>query len=151
MIPLLSFVNYVRPEAEAIISRDAGWVYPGSKYYDDLYQSLLTYVLRVKFGIDRRRFLDSALVRSGQMTREEALCRVRHIDTIEREDVIRLCIKRLGLTCTEFDELIQRPPKTFRDYPNGYRYIRAVKPFVWALARMKVLPAFTYDKYFECG
>lgn len=151
VIPILSYVNYVRPEAEAIISRDAGWVYPGSKYYDDLYQSLMTYVLRVKFGIDRRRFLDSALVRSGQMTREEALCHARQIDSIESEEVIGLCIKRLGLTRTEFDELMQRPPKTFRDYPNSYRYIRAIRPFVWALSRLKVLPAFTYDKYFECG
>lgn len=151
VIPILSYVSYVRPEAEAIITRDLGWVYPGSKYYDDLYQSLMTYVFRVKFGIERRRFLDSALVRSGQMTREEALCRVQQVDTIESEDVISLCIKRLGLTRDEFDALMRLPPKTFRDYSSSYSFIRALKPFVWSLSRLKVLPAFTYDKYFNCG
>lgn len=151
VIPLLSYVNYVRPEAEAIIARDSGWVYPGSKYYDDLYQSLMAYVLRVKFGIDRRRFLDSALVRSGQLTREQALKGVEERDSLENTEVIDLCVKRLGLSRPEFDELMRQPPKTFRDYPNGYRYVRALKPGVWLLSRLKILPAFTYDKYFECG
>ena len=151
VIPLLSYVNYVRPEAEQIISRDTGWVYPGSKYYDDLYQSLMTYVLRVKFGIDRRKFLDSALVRSGQLARADALARLQQVDDIENTEVIDLCIKRLGLPRAEFEEILTLPPKTFRDYPNSYQYIRAIKPVVWALSRLRILPAFFYDKYFECG
>ena len=34
---------------------------------DDLFQSLMTYILRVKFKIEFRRFNYSALIRSGQL------------------------------------------------------------------------------------
>ncbi|MGB2706355.1 MAG: N-acetyl sugar amidotransferase, partial [Candidatus Omnitrophota bacterium] len=72
-VPLLYYMDYVRRDAEEIIKKELNWVYPGAHYYDDLYQSLMTYVYRVKFNIDRRRFNYSALVRSGQMPQEEAL------------------------------------------------------------------------------
>ena len=32
-----------------------GWEYPGAKYMDDLFQSLMDYVLLRKFNIDRRK------------------------------------------------------------------------------------------------
>jgi len=73
----LYYENYVRSEAEKIITKELGWTDTGAHYFDDLYQSLITHFLRVKFGADRRIFNYSALVRSGQMSREEALERVK--------------------------------------------------------------------------
>lgn len=151
VLPPLYYLPYVRPEAEEILKKELEWVYPGAKYYDDLYQSLMTYVYRVKFNIDRRKFNYSALVRSGQMPREEALERVKQIYVIEDFDVIRLCIKRLGLTQEEFEEYLARPPKTFWDYPNYYRLIRKFKWPIKILSEMNLIPGMTYEKYFHCG
>jgi N-acetyl sugar amidotransferase len=150
-IPILSHVNYVRREAEEIIKKELGWVYPGAKYYDDLYQSLMTNVFRVKFNIDRRRFNYSALVRSGQMPRQEALERVKDVYVIEDPKVIDLCIKRLGLTREDLDRFMKEPPKTFRDYPTSYTYIRLMRLPIWILSRLNILPGVVYDKYFNCG
>ena len=44
---------------------------------DDLFQSLMTYILRVKFKIEFRRFNYSALIRSGQLSREDALNKIK--------------------------------------------------------------------------
>ncbi len=151
VIPLLYYCPYVRTEAEKIIKEELGWVYPGAKYYDDLYQSLMAYVYRVKFKIERRKFNYSALVRSGQMLREEALARIKEVYVIEDPDVIRLCIKRLGITQAEFDEYLARPSKTFRDYPNSYSFIRKLKFPIKILSRLNLLPGVTYEKYFNCG
>ena len=151
VVPLLYYVNYVRREAEEIIKKEFDWVYPGAHYFDDLYQSLVTYVLRVKFKIDRRKFNYSALVRSGQMTREQALEAIKEIYVIEDPDVIRLCVKRLGISKEEFEECLTRPVKTFRDYPNHYRWIEKLKVPVQILTRLNLLPGTTYDKYFNCG
>ncbi len=150
-IPILYYVNYVRKEAEEIIKKEFDWVYPGAHYFDDLYQSLMSYVLRTKFKIDRRLFNYSALVRSGQMPREEALSRLKEVYTIEDPKIIDLCIKRLGITREEFNEYVSRPPKTFRDYPNHYELICRYKGLVKLLCNLHLLPGTAYDKYFNCG
>ncbi|MCM8790630.1 MAG: N-acetyl sugar amidotransferase [Candidatus Omnitrophica bacterium] len=149
-VPLLYYVPYVRKEAEAIIT-ELGWRYPGAHYYDDLYQSLMTYVLRVKFNIDRRKFNYSALVRSGQMTRDEALERIKEVYVIEDPKIIDLCIKRLGITHQELDKYLAEAPKTFRDYPTSYNYIRFLRIPLRILSTMNIIPAIVYDKYFNCG
>jgi N-acetyl sugar amidotransferase len=145
----LYYENYVRSEAEKIIKEKLDWVDTGAHYYDDLYQSLITHVLRTKFGIDRRKFNYSALVRSGQMTREEALERVKNVYVIEDPKVINLCLKRLGITREEFDSYMALPPKTFRDYPNNYNLLKALKIPIKILCYLHLLPKIAYDKYFN--
>ncbi|MBI4550392.1 MAG: N-acetyl sugar amidotransferase [Candidatus Omnitrophica bacterium] len=150
-VPLLYFMDYRRPEAEEIIKKEYDWVNTGAHYFDDLYQSLMTYVLRVKFGIDRRKFNYSALVRSGQMPRETALARLGEVYSIEDPRIIDLCIKRLGITRAELDEYLARPPKTFRDYPTHYGLIRMARWPILILSKLHLLPGTAYDKYFNCG
>jgi hypothetical protein len=142
---------YIRREAEEILKSELDWVYPGAHYYDDLYQSLMAHVMRVKFNIDRRRFNYSALVRSGQMSKEEALERVSEVYVIEDPKIIDLCIKRLGLTREEFDEIMALPPKTFRDYQTNYDLIKLLKWPLKICSSLHLVPTVTYDKYFKCG
>ena len=150
-IPLLYYVDYQRDQAQKIIEKECGWVDTGAHYFDDLYQSLMTYVLRRKFRIDRRIFNYSALVRSGQMDRNHALERVSEISSIEDDRVIDLCIKRLGLSREEFEKLMLERPKTFRDYRSSYSLIRSGKYIVKMFCKLGWLPSSVYGKYFECG
>ena len=150
-VPLLYYINYTRSEVGKTLSKELGWVYPGAHYYDDLYQSLMTYVYRVKFNMDRRKFNYSALVRSKQMSREEALSRVKEVYVIENPQVIDLCLKRLGISREELEGYLREPRKTFRDYPSSYNYIKAMKLFIKILSKLEVVPEITYSKYFECG
>ncbi|MCQ9207269.1 MAG: N-acetyl sugar amidotransferase [Omnitrophica bacterium] len=150
-MPLLNYVPYILRDAEAIIKQELGWVYPGSKYYDDLYQSVITYIYRTKFNIERRKYIYSTLIRSGQMAKEEALNKIRNVDIIEDPKIIDLCIKRLGLNREEFDNYLAEPPKTFRNYSTSYKYIRALKLPIKILSRLDILPGITYEKYFETG
>jgi hypothetical protein len=144
-------VDYVRADVDELIARELGWVNPGAHYFDDLYQSVIYYLNRTKFNIDRRLFNYSALVRSGQMRRDEALERTAHINSIEDPRVIDLCIKRLGLTREEFDQIVATPPKTFRDYPNNYSLIRRLRWPIKVLSQLNLIPESAYDKYFSCG
>jgi len=150
-VTLLYHVDYVRAEVDELLERELEWVNPGAHYFDDLYQSVIYYLNRTKFNIDRRLFNYSALVRSGQMPREVALEKVSHINVIEDEKVISLCIKRLGLTREEFEQIVATPPKTFRDYPNNYALIRRLRWPIQVLSRMNLIPESAYDKYFNCG
>jgi N-acetyl sugar amidotransferase len=150
-VTLLYHLDYVRTEVDALLVRELGWKSPGAHYSDDLYQSLIYYLNRVKFNIDRRLFNYSALVRSGQMSREYALERISHINSIEDESVIQLCIKRLGLTRAEFDAIVAAPPKTFHDYPNNYALLQLLRVPIKLMSRLNLIPESAYDKYFNCG
>jgi hypothetical protein len=80
--PFYNF-NYIRTQGEEIIKGELDWVYPGAHYFDDLYHSLIKYIHRVKFNIDMNMNSDSALVRSGQMDREQARERAHTVYQIE--------------------------------------------------------------------
>jgi N-acetyl sugar amidotransferase len=143
--------DYNRAEATKLITEELDWVYPGAHYYDDLYHSLIKYVHRTKFNIDMNMNSDSALVRSGQMSRDEALARAHSVYAIEDPKVIDLCIKRLGLTKQDFEEYMSYTPKTFRDYKTIYNTIRFFKIPVYLMSKLHFIPRITYDKYFNIG
>ncbi|MFW6233395.1 MAG: N-acetyl sugar amidotransferase, partial [Nanoarchaeota archaeon] len=145
------YVDYVREDAEKIIKKELKWVYPGAHYYDDLYHSLIKYVHRVKFNIDLNMNSDAALVRTGQLSRKQAIKRHNSIYHIEDPKVIDLCIKRLGLTKKEFEKFMKLPIKTFRNYKTSWTYIKLFKYFILIMSKMHLLPRVTYDKYFNCG
>ena len=149
--PLLYLTNYVRKEAEEIIKRELDWVYPGAHYFDDLFQSLMFWYHRTKFGFDRRTYNYAALVRDGQMQRYEALKQLETPYRIEDPKVIDLCIKRLGLSKQDFEDLMKVPAMNFRDYPNQYSLIRKLRPAIWMLSRLNLIPSTAYDKYFCAG
>ena len=144
------FLPYERSRADIIIQKELGWVDPGAHYFDDLYQSLVSYVYRFKFGVDKRKFNYSALIRSGQMNRLTALERLKKPSEIEDPKVLDLCIKRLGLTQAEFEIFMSYPTKTFLDYPTYYPLIRFLRIPIWILSKLHMIPAATYVKLFNC-
>ncbi|MGY3087417.1 hypothetical protein ACVWYF_000443 [Hymenobacter sp. UYAg731] len=150
-VTLLYHLDYVRTEIDELLVRELAWKSPGAHYSDDLYQSLIYYLNRIKFNIDRRLFNYSALVRSGQMSREMALHRISGLNSIEEESVIALCIKRLGLTRDEFDAIVTAPVKTFHDYPNNYALLKLLRGPIKLMSRLNLIPESAYDKYFNCG
>jgi hypothetical protein len=146
--PLYHF-DYVRTEADEILKNELSWTNPGAHYYDDLYQSLVFYVHRTKFNVDKRRFNYSGLIRSNQMTRETALKRLSDTYSIEDPKVIDLCIKRLGITRKDLDEYLSYPVKSFRDYDTSYNFIKTMKIPVKLACHFGFLPKAIYSKYFE--
>jgi N-acetyl sugar amidotransferase len=147
----LYYEKYIRKEAEEIIKKEYNWVYPGAHYFDDLYWALITHVHRVKFNIDFRLNSYSALIRDGQMDREFALQAVKNKYVMEDEKIIELCLKRLGISRIDFNQWMQLPPKTFRDYNTGYSLMKMFRPAIKLVTKLGVIPEIVYDKYFLCG
>ncbi|MCB0364453.1 MAG: N-acetyl sugar amidotransferase [Bdellovibrionaceae bacterium] len=147
----LYYFPYVRKEAEEILKSEFDWVYPGGHYYDDLYWALIVHVHRVKFNVDLRLNSYSALVRSGQMDRDEALKAVKEKYVIEDPNIIRLCIKRLGITREDFDEYMKIPATHFTDHSNCYAKLKAFKVPIQIMTWLNFFPQAVYDKYFNCG
>jgi hypothetical protein len=86
----------------------------------------------VKFDIDKRIGHFSDLIRSGQMTREEALAALdepRYDPDLLKRDR-EFVVKKLAFTPEGFDAMMASPVRSFRDYPNSYRAVMATKNLV---------------------
>ncbi len=145
----LYYLNYVRKEVDKVIKSELDWIYPGAHYFDCLYHSVVAYVHRIKFHINMNMNSDAALVRSGQMTRQEALERLTKPYHIEDEKVIDNCLKKINVSQKEFDKIMELPLKTFRDYNTSYNVIKILKYPIKMAATLNIVPKVTYKKYFE--
>ena len=93
-----------------------------------------------KFGIDKRKLHYSALILSNQISRKDALIKLKEpiypIDKIEIDK--KYFRKKLDLNQTEFDEILENKPKIFSNYPNNSFYHNFLKK-VLSLLRKKRL------------
>jgi N-acetyl sugar amidotransferase len=133
VVSVLNYVDYHKEEAMRILQDELGWVYYGGKHYESVYTRFYQgYVLPKKFNIDKRKGHLSDLIRSGQITREEAIQKMDepgYDDTLLRQDKT-FVIKKFGVNDAEFESLLNLPPKTFRDYPNQYSTVQNLKKVV---------------------
>ena len=83
------------------------------------------------------------------MSRTEALDKINEVSVIEDPKVIQLCIKRLGLTQEEFDGIMSREPKTFKDYRTNYNFLVKIKYLIKITTYLHIVPKSTYMKYFD--
>ena len=121
-VPILNYIQYVKKDAKQFLIDEFEWRDYGGKHYESIFTRFFhAYYLPVKFGYDLRKSYLSALVCSGQMSREEALLELE-TPPISNELFIQdrdYVIKKLGLTESEFEQIIKNPNKTFADYPNN--------------------------------
>jgi N-acetyl sugar amidotransferase len=126
----LNYLDYRKDVALETLRRLYGWRDYGTKhsesrftkFYQDIY-------LPRKFGLDKRKLHLSSLVVSGQMSRAQALeeleCPILPPDQ-ERRD-IRFVAKKLGLTPSELEALIEMPAVPHTDYPNRRALMRTLE------------------------
>lgn len=145
--PLYNY-TYDKSGVGELLQKELDWQYPGAHYFDDLYWSLITYIHRTKFNINFRLIEYSALLRSGQLTREQALEKANKPYKIEDPKIISLCIKRLGITQDDFDRYLALAPQNWWNYPNSYSLMRFFRFPIWLLTRMGIFTQVVYDKYF---
>ena len=122
-IRILSYVPYVKQEAKRVLIEELGWRDYGSKHYENIFTRFFSaYYLPRKFGYDLRRPFISALILSGQMTRDEALREIQSppAPADQLEEDIEFVIKKLNLSREEFEQIMRASPKLFSDYPNSY-------------------------------
>ncbi|MFA7273174.1 MAG: N-acetyl sugar amidotransferase [Crocinitomicaceae bacterium] len=121
MMYLLNYVPYDKDKAMAFLKEELGWKYYGGKHYESKFTGFVqSYIQPVKFGIDYRRATYATQICAGTATREEALKELEKLsynpETIEAEKAY--IAKKLDISLPEFEEIMQRPVKTYRDYPN---------------------------------
>ncbi|HRG53586.1 MAG TPA: N-acetyl sugar amidotransferase [Bacteroidia bacterium] len=147
-VRVLEYMDYNKKEVDKVLTEKLDWEYYGGHHHENVYTKFFqSYYLPKKFNIDKRKTELSALVRSGQITREEALREINSSHYQYDPSVVEYAINKLGLTKEEFDKIMNSPNKTHDDYPNYLPLIKAMKFPIKIATKLKLLPHILYLKY----
>jgi N-acetyl sugar amidotransferase len=122
-INILNYVDYNKEEAKKIIARELNWRDYGGKHFESIYTRFYQgYILPVKFGIDKRRMHFSSLICANEMTREDALEKLKeppYPKEMQNADIVYVT-KKFEITEQEFSNILALPPKAYEEYPSYY-------------------------------
>jgi N-acetyl sugar amidotransferase len=141
------YIKYNKEEARSFLEKEFGWQYYGGHHLENRMTAFWqSYYTPTKFDIDQRNNSLGASCRSGFITREKALEEYKEPPHIEG-DLVDYFIKRMGLSQKEFEEIMGRTKKTFRDYKTYKKKFERYRPLFYLLAKVNLVPMSFYIKY----
>ena len=135
----LNFINYNYEDAKQNLIRDIGWREYGRKHGESIFTKIFqNYILPERFGFDKRKIHYSSLILSGQMSRDEALQKLKDA-LYERDELdqdIEYFCKKLRITRNEFDHYMAQPLTHYSDYANWDGRLRILRFIQSAIHRL---------------
>lgn len=117
----LNLISYNKKEAHKLLKEKFGWRDYGAKHFESVFTRFYQgYLLPRKFGYDKRKAHLSALIASNQITRHEAkleLEKETYPFELMLQDKEYVC-KKLGMSTSDFNEMMHQPPRKHTDYPS---------------------------------
>jgi len=126
-IYLLNYLPYNKEDAIKTLENEVSWKNYGGKHHESVYTRFVqSYLQPVKFDLDYRRATFSSQICTGEITREYALeeLKKKPYDPEKIEAEKEYIAKKLGITFKEFEEIMQSPPKSYKDYPNNEKKLK---------------------------
>ncbi len=143
----LYFVDYVKKDAMSMLTRELGWEWYGGHHLENRFTAFWhTYFLPKRYGIDTRLLGHAALVRSGQISREQGLEMLSTPQEFDPE-LVEMVKKRLGFTDEEFEQVIRLPRKTYRDFETYKVTFERMRLFWWLMYKLDRVPKSFYIKF----
>lgn len=143
----LWYLEYSKEDAMEFLKKEFGWQYYGGHHLENRMTAFHhSYYTPNKFGLDQRNNSLSASVRSGKITRDEALeiyARPPHLE----DDLVEYFKKRMALSDSEFEEIMNREQKYYTDYYTYKKRFELYRPLFAILAKSNLVPMSFYLKY----
>lgn len=117
----LNYMPYVKEDALKLLANEYGWTPYPQKHFESRFTKFYeAYWLPERFGFDTRRVQFSSLILTEQMTREEALEKLKNpaynLETIEEE--FKYIATKLGISVEELRGYFNSAKKFYWDYKN---------------------------------
>lgn len=127
-ISFLDYFDYQKTSAIAFLKSKFDYKPYPYKHYESVFTRFYQgHILPLKFGVDKRKLHLSALVVSGQMSREDALAILDedpYPDPMQKRDDRYFVLKKLGFSESEFEHYMARPAVPHRAYPSEIDRLR---------------------------
>ena len=117
----LNYLSYNKKIAIDTLEREYGWKSYPQKHFESRFTKFFeSYWLPTRFGYDTRRVQYSSLILTGQMTRDEAIEKLKFpaYDPKTIEEDFEFIATKLGISADELRNYHQIQKKSFRDYKN---------------------------------
>lgn len=128
----LDMIHYDKELAEKELKEKFDWEKYENKHYENIFTRFYEgYYLPHKFGYDKRKCYLSNMILTGQITREQALEKLKeppYDEKMMRADMEYIA-KKLGITIEEFESMINGENKTYKDFKNSFCLIEAAIKF----------------------
>lgn len=117
----LNYMPYTKELAINTLSETYGWrAYPQKHFESRFTRFFEAYWLPTRFGYDTRRVQYSSLIQTGQMSRDEALEKLKKpaYDPATIDEEFEYIATKLGISVEELRGYHEMPLKSYRDYRN---------------------------------
>lgn len=143
----LYYIDYNRDKAGQLLQEKYGWKWYGGHHMENKSAAFNNhYYLPYKFDIDLRQVEFAGLVRSGQMTRDDALEKLKQQEPFDL-GIIDELKKRLRMNDQEFNNIMRSPNKSYRDYETYKQTFEKMRPLFWLMYKMDLVPKSFYLKF----
>jgi hypothetical protein len=143
----LYYIDYDKEKVKKFLADTYGWQWYGGHHMENRTAYFCNnYYLPKKFNIDLRMCEFSGLIRSGQITKSEAIESLKTPKPFD-EGILEEVYTRLEYTKEEFQKMMDMPVKTFRDYKTYKQTFIRMRPIFWVLYKMGYITRSFYDKF----
>lgn len=129
----LNNITYSKKIALDLLKREYAWESYGNKHCESIWTKFFQeYFLPVKFGYDKRRPHFTSMILAGEMTREEALEILKKpaYDPENLQKDLQEILEKLQLSPKEWEEIMQTPKRSYRDYRNNEELYRLKQEYL---------------------
>lgn len=138
---LLYYINYDPVKEKKRLSDTYGWMDYGEKHSENIYTWFIgSYLLPVKFGIDKRITYLSARIRSREITKSQG------------RDILKTPLNThmdyfFDLVKMDKEWIMNAPIDNHYSYKTYHKKFKRYRILMWLLTKLKVLPYTFYKKY----
>lgn len=143
----LYYIDNNKVEIQMFLKENYGWKDYGGHHMENRASYFANnYWFPKKVGIDLRQCEFSAFVRTEQMKRDEAIKKIKEPHEFDNS-ILAEIKKRLDISDIEFEEIMNAPNKTYRDYKTYKQRFERMRPLFYLLYKMDLVPKSFYLKY----
>ena len=121
----LNYIDYNKTNATNFLVKEFNWQPYPQKHFESRFTRFYEgYWLPKKFGFDTRKVQFSSLIVTGQMTREEALDKLKYpaLDENSIRKEFSFVANKLEITTDELNMYLEIPNKSYKDYNSQEKF-----------------------------
>lgn len=144
----LWYIKYSKEDARTFLEKEFGWEYYGGHHLENRMTSFFHSIYcPQKFHVDYRNNSLSASVRSGQISRKDAIEEYYNHPPYIEQELLGYFKKRLGFSDEEYDRIMKLPPHYWTEFPTYKKRFERLRPFFFLLMKAHLVPRSFYMKY----
>jgi len=125
VLPFLFYMDYDKARGKEYLINKVGWRDYGGKHYESIFTRFYQgYILKEKYGYDKRKAHLSSLINSKQITREQAFEELKkpsiNPDILKQD--LDFFLKKMEIDPQEFDKIMKAKPVAHEEFDSYSKF-----------------------------